>query len=155
MILYQNSYQWTKRMDLATVDEQGNPTPVQKWCYIWDSRCKNSSFVVFYEDFVHIILQVLGYAIPRLSTKMLQLVIPLALRSEQGHTHNFGDWFFLPKVTIIRVNGFPTAPHILPKFVPLRLTFLEFMWQMMWMEKDVMHKQKKGTFLPNQTKCED
>ena len=29
------------------------------------------------------------------------------------------------------------------------------MWKMLWMEQDVMKRQKKGTFLPDLTKCEE
>lgn len=55
--------------------------------------------------------------------------------------------------TLIKVYGFPKAPQHLPKFVFSRGAFLEFMWQMMWMEKCIMEKKKKGTLFPHVNVC--
>lgn len=74
---------------------------------------------------------------------------------DQGFTHNYVDWFFMPQHTIIRVYGCNQAPHIFPKFALARVCFLEFMWKMLWMEHDLMRNQRKGTFFPNLTVFEE
>lgn len=39
--------------------------------------------------------------------------------------HNWGDWYCLEDVTMIRVYGFEDAPFILPNMVPNRIAYLE------------------------------
>lgn len=154
LILFQNETKWTRRMKLYT-QERGIRPPVQNWCYIWDNMCTKCDFVVFRDYFVVRLIATLGYSTPRLPKSLMSVMSPMQYKRNQGYTHNYADWFLMPHNTIFRVYGCNQLPHILPKFVPARIYFLEFMCQMLWMEHDLMRNQKKGTFFPNLTVFEE
>lgn len=69
---------------------------------------------------------------------------------EGAFSHNFGDFFFYTNCTMIRVYGCDQAPHFLLVVVSPRLAFIEFIWKMLWMEKEHV-RTKKGKHLPRFT----
>lgn len=73
---------------------------------------------------------------------------------EGEFSHNFGDLFY-SNCTIIRVYGCPQPPHILPIIVSSRLALIKFMWQVMWMEKEIVKTEKKGQRLPRMIAYEE
>lgn len=88
--------------------------------------------------------------------------VPMALRTlvrptvawfgEPKINHDWGSVFLLANATIIRVFSCPQPPHFLPKLVPKRLGILEFLWQILLMNKEYLGPTiKKGTFLCRST----
>lgn len=137
LILFQNETKWTKRMKLSTL-ENGVMLLVQNWCYVWDSKCLEGDFIVFRDEFSLRLIDALGFPTPRLPQSLMEVMRPLQYKWDQGFIHNYGDWFLMPQYTIIRVYGCDQVLHVLLKFVPSRVLFLEFIWKMLEMECSLM-----------------
>ena len=78
-------------------------------------------------------MNMLGIVRDRFPLLVRKLLRPLAFNIDNDNyendiKHNWGDMFFFENFTLIRVYAFPQPPHILPKFVPERLTIVEFLW---------------------------
>lgn len=84
----------------------------------------------------------MGVKLARLPRDIVQILRVKSARAEgieypEGFfTHNFGDFFFYSNCTLIRVYGCNQASHMLPIIVSPRLAFIEFIWQMLWSEKE-------------------
>lgn len=104
---------------------------------------------MFIDDFVVRIIIGLGFSTPRLPQSLMNVMRPTQYKQKQGSNHNYVDWFLMANHTITRVYGCDQEPHILPKFLPARILFLEFMWQMLWMDHDLMRNKRQCTFFPD------
>ena len=61
--------------------------------------------------------------------------------------HNWGDIYFYNSTTIIRIYGFLEKPFVLPRYVPLRLGFIEVMRQIsMLQDTNFSSNKRKDTF---------
>lgn len=136
----------------------GLPWPVQRWTQVWDKRSKFGDFYnVLFDHFVMKILTRLGVVSPRLPKEIIKVLRIKSymtngfVYSKGAFTHNFGDLFSYENCTIIRIYGCEQGPHVLPIIVSPRLEFLEFIWKMMWMEREQISSDRKGNFIPRVT----
>ena len=77
---------------------------------------------------------------------------PMDYDVKPSKCHNMGDIYFYNNTTIIRIYGFPGRPFVLPRYVPLRIGFLEVMREIaMLQETNFPPNKRKGSFFPDLT----
>lgn len=144
MLLWEGDYEWKRKLNLRIMDSENDAIPVQMWTYIWDQDCSNSYYILFVGLVRHDILKSLGVA-PRfkISLEIRSLMCQKDILGSAA-THNWADWFFYSKYTLIRVYGAKVAPHCLPLYVSDKLDFIELMWKIDVMDYEMFRKDRKG-----------
>jgi hypothetical protein len=74
---------------------------------------------------------------------------PKDLLLEEIIKNNWSYWFFYLDETVIRVYGFPIAPHVLPRTIPNIIFFLEIIWKLNEFDKTHFRNYKKYAILPS------
>jgi len=119
---------WHPKLRVNHDDNRGNMLPVQGWTHIWDRHDPNLSYRFFRDYFVVIILRHFQPDIPRILEPLLNFLRPTVRIPPLDIKHNWGDCIPHEEGTVFRVYGTPVGPHFLPKYVPLRVGFLEIIW---------------------------
>jgi hypothetical protein len=100
----------------------------------WEENAKDH----FYENFHNVIIPIHETLYrnlpPRISEKIM------------GNLGKIADWYIEEIFSYIRVYGYSTCPHTLPKFFPDRLIFKEVAYQIFYVgiKKDLKETQKRG-----------
>jgi hypothetical protein len=115
-------------MDLE-LQRDGVHLPVQLWSTILSQDWEGASATLFINDFVYSLRQRLKCQVEYFPSQLLSFLRPLDCKVVPLICHSWGDVYFYQNTTVIRVFGFPGKPMVLPRYVPLRLGFLEILRQ--------------------------
>lgn len=150
MFLYRNVDYFKGTMNLKRkIDNK--EIPVQLWStdMFWDRQ--EASFLRFDNSFSSKLRKRLTVNPPRIPKELHDFVRPKERLPLVTIEHNWGDFISHPISTLIRIYGFAGQPHVLPFNVPLRLGFVEVMWQIGCIHDKELKGKGKGTIFPNYT----
>ena len=105
--------------------------PVEIWTRVWNFFYPYSNVISFYNHFFNPILKMMGLVIERISRSVRKVLKPkMCFDVGKKLTHDWGSVFLFEKYIVIRIFGCHKPPHILPKYVPERLGFVEVFWKL-------------------------
>lgn len=125
MFLYKGRAKWSLALRICDVDKEGHQFLIQCWTHVWDMYCDQESYVTFKNHFATRVLSFLQGPMPRVPKEILDFLRPMERRPDLGIQHNWGVFILHYDCIVIRFYGFPIGLHVLPRFVPMRIGFLE------------------------------
>ena len=84
---------------------------------------------IFKNDFAYMLRRKLVPQIENFPFFLKFFIRPMDYDVKPPKFHNWGDIYFYNNTTIIRIYGFLGRPFVLPRYVPLRIRFLDVMRQ--------------------------
>lgn len=129
--------------------------PMQLWTHIWEKKNYYSNAIVFFNFFSAVIMRMVDHTFFRAPSIQKTLLRPSFLDDKVKLDHNWGDEFMFKECTLMRVYACPQPPHILPKYLPPGLAIIEFFWQFLFMNKEMIPPSlHKPTFVRRCVKVE-
>ena len=93
------------------------------------SDCEGEILCLFENDFSYMLRRKLIPQVENFPFLLKCFIRPIDFDVKPLKCHNWGDIYFHNNTIVIRIYGFLGRPFVLPRYVPLRIGFLEIMRQ--------------------------
>lgn len=137
LILYKDIGYISQDFIDQTLDEFGE-LPMKLWTLIWDKNFHYTNALVFSNLFSSVIMRMVDHTFFRAPNVLKTLLRPSFLDEKTKLDHTWGDIFWFKECTLMRVYACPQPSDILPKYLPPRLPIIEFFWQFLLMNKEMI-----------------
>jgi len=104
---------------LQKLDTKGQPRLVIFWTPLIHKYDSPYPYTDFIDLFVHPIVTMLIGNPPKISSNIRRIL-------QLSKQHKVGDWYLYQNHTKIRIYGYKLAPYKLPRYLPMRLSSLEY-----------------------------